>query len=53
MAQAVSVLCQELGGKLGSFEYITENYPIDEVAASKEFYASELYSLLEQEDTNL
>jgi len=32
---------------------ITENYHIDEVAASKELYASELYSLLEQEDTKL
>ena len=32
---------------------ITENYPYDEVTASKEFYESTVYSLLEQEDTKL
>lgn len=32
---------------------ITENYPYDEVTASKEFYESKVYSLLEQEDTKL
>ena len=32
---------------------ITENYPYDEVTASKEFYDSKVYSLLEQEDTKL
>ena len=32
---------------------ITENYPFDEVTASKEFYASQVYSFLEQEDTKL
>ena len=32
---------------------ITENYPIDEVTASKEFYDSQVYSFLEQEDTKL
>ena len=30
---------------------ITENYPYDEVSATKEFYDSEVYSFLEQEDT--
>ena len=30
---------------------ITEHYPYDEVTASKEFYESEVYSSLEQEDT--
>ena len=30
-----------------------ENYPYDEVTASKEFYESKVYSLLEQEDTKL
>ena len=28
---------------------ITENYPFDEVTASKEFYDSQVYSFLEQE----
>lgn len=32
---------------------IVENYPYDEVAASKEFYGSKVYSFLEQEDTKL
>ncbi len=32
---------------------ITENYPLDEVTAHKEFYDSKVYSLLEQEDTKL
>lgn len=32
---------------------ITENYPYDEITASKEFYASGVYSLLEQENTKL
>ena len=32
---------------------ITENYPCDEVTASKEFYDSQEYSFLEQEDTKL
>ena len=30
-----------------------ENYPYDEVTASKEFYESKVYSRLEQEDTKL
>lgn len=32
---------------------ITENYPYDEVTASKEFYDSKVYFFLEQEDTKL
>ena len=32
---------------------IVENYPYDEVTASKEFYSSKVYSFLEQEDTKL
>ncbi len=32
---------------------IAENYSYDEVAASKEFYNSGVYSFLEQEDTKL
>lgn len=32
---------------------ICENYPLDEMAASKEFYESKVYSLLEQENTKL
>ena len=32
---------------------ITENYPFDEVTACKEFYDSQVYSFLEQEDTKL
>ncbi len=32
---------------------ILENYPMDEVAASRSFYESKVYALLEQEDTKL
>lgn len=32
---------------------ITENYPYDEITASREFYDSKVYSVLEQEDTKL
>lgn len=32
---------------------ITENYSYNEVTAFKEFYASKVYSVLEQEDTKL
>ena len=32
---------------------ITENYPYDEITAYKEFYASKVYSLLEQEDNKI
>ena len=32
---------------------IIENYTYDEVTASREFYESKVYSLLEQEDTKL
>lgn len=32
---------------------ITENYTYDEMTATDEFYHSEVYSLLEQEDTKL
>lgn len=32
---------------------ITKNYPLNELAASKEFYDSKVYALLEQEDTKL
>lgn len=32
---------------------IVENYRIDEVTASKKFYESKVYSLLEEEDTKL
>ena len=39
MAQAVQLIC--------------ENYPVDEVMASREFYESNVYSLLEQEETRL
>lgn len=34
-------------------QLIVENYPYDEVTASKEFYSSKVYSFLEQEDTKL
>ncbi len=34
-------------------QLITENYPYDEVAAANDFYASRVYSFLEQEDTKL
>lgn len=32
---------------------IVENYNLNEIEASKSFYESEVYSLLEQEDTKL
>ena len=32
---------------------ITENYAYDELTASNEFYSSEVYALLEQEETKL
>lgn len=32
---------------------ITENYPYDEMTAANEFYESDLYALLEQEDTKI
>ena len=32
-------------------QLICENYPRDEVTASREFYESKVYSLLEQEHT--
>lgn len=32
---------------------IANNYNCDEVTATKEFYTSQVYSLLEQEDTKL
>ena len=32
---------------------ICENHPLDEMTASREFYESKVYSLLEQEDTKL
>ena len=32
---------------------ITEHYPYDEVTASREFYESEVYFSLEQEDTKV
>ena len=32
---------------------ITENYPYDEVRAAQEFYRTEVYALLEQEETKL
>ena len=34
-------------------QLICENYSVDEMAASREFYESKVYSLLEQEDTKL
>ena len=34
-------------------QLICENYPMGEVTASKEFYESKVYSLLEQEGTKL
>ena len=33
--------------------FIVENHGIDEVTASKKFYESKVYSLLEEEDTKL
>lgn len=32
---------------------ITKNYPYDEVRATQEFYRTQVYALLEQEDTKL
>lgn len=32
---------------------ITENFSCDEMTASKEFYSSEVYSILEREDTKV
>lgn len=32
---------------------ITENYPCDEITAANEFYASKVYSILEDEGTKL
>ena len=34
-------------------QLVHENYSMDEMAASKEFYESKVYALLEQEDTKL
>ncbi|MCI9100974.1 MAG: hypothetical protein HFH58_14210 [Lachnospiraceae bacterium] len=34
-------------------QLIVENLSCDEITASKEFYSSEVYSLLEQEDTKI
>ncbi len=34
-------------------QLITENEGIDEMAATRKFYESEVYALLEQEDTKL
>ena len=34
-------------------QLITENYSIDEVTASNELYNSEMYSILENEETKL
>ena len=34
-------------------QLIIEHYSCDEMTASKEFYSSEVYSILEQEDTKL
>lgn len=34
-------------------QLICENYDVDEVTASKEFYQSSVYALLEQEETKL
>ena len=34
-------------------QFIVENLSCDEITASKEFYSSEVYSLLEQEDTKI
>ncbi len=34
-------------------QLIVDNYKTDEIAASKAFYESSVYSLLEQEDTKL
>ena len=34
-------------------QLIIENYEVDEVTASREFYESEVYSLLEQEESKM
>ncbi len=34
-------------------QLIVENYSYDEITACKEFYSSEVYSVLEEEDTKL
>ena len=34
-------------------QLIIENYEVDEITASREFYESEVYSLLEQEESKL
>lgn len=34
-------------------QLITENYPYDEVSAARVFYRSQVYALLEQEETKL
>ena len=34
-------------------QLIIEHYSCDEITATKEFYSSEVYSILEQEDTKL
>ena len=34
-------------------QLICENYPVDEMSASRDFYESKVYSLLEQENTKL
>lgn len=34
-------------------QLIHERYPLDEITASREFYESQVYALLEQEDTKL
>ena len=36
-----------------NIQLIIENYEVDEVTASREFYESEVYSLLEQEESKL
>lgn len=33
--------------------FIMQNYTVDEIAASKMFYESDVYAILEQEDTKL
>ena len=34
-------------------QLIAENYSLDEITASREFYVSKVYALLEQEDTKM
>lgn len=36
-----------------AYDEITKNYAYDEIRAASEFYSSDLYALLEQEDTKL